>query len=79
MAMTMGMAGEGGEAGGGGEGGGGGDEGGGGKDGGGSMGGGGAGHIDTAPDTPVRLLMPKVHTDEVLCTHILIPLLALLL
>ena len=35
----------------------------GGGSGGGDGGGGGAGHVETEPDTPVRL-MPKVHTDE---------------
>ena len=41
-------------------------------------GGGGAGHVDTEPDTPVRV-MPKVHTDAPLLTATLGPVDALLL
>ena len=40
--------------------------------------GGGAGHVETEPDMPVRL-MPKVQTDEPLYTYTLGPWLAVLL
>ena len=77
-----GNGGEGGSGGnGGGDGGGGGGDGDGGEgsgDGGGGRGGGGAEHVETEPDTPVRLIA-NVQTDEPLRTCTLGPLLAVLL
>ena len=67
----MGGGGRGGDGGKGGDGGGGGEGGEGGR-------GGGAAHVETEPDTPVRLIA-NVQTDEPPRTHMLDPWLALLL